>query len=147
MKHIICLNFISFAGTSVSCELCGKVFSRKDLVRFHIDSTHLKLKPFKCSICGQVFSHPSSRSRHLKRCRASLMNKYLKWLTWVENCELNCWLLKRTKEIILNLRFNSLCYYYVNYQSCSWLYQTSYYSTSILFQSPEVQYTELRLIE
>jgi len=66
-------NFQDRTRSTLECPQCNKVFSRRhpsevksDLQR-HIDSVHLKLRPFKCSFCGKAFAANVYRVLHEKK--------------------------------------------------------------------------------
>ena len=44
---------------------CDKKFSRRCNVQVHINSCHLKLKPFKCDYCDKTFARKESLKDHL----------------------------------------------------------------------------------
>lgn len=48
------------------CHICGKVFSRDDIVRRHMVS-HTGEKNFKCPTCGKNFTRADSLVRHISR--------------------------------------------------------------------------------
>ncbi|KAG0139055.1 hypothetical protein CROQUDRAFT_55317, partial [Cronartium quercuum f. sp. fusiforme G11] len=55
-------------GTS-ECGLCGATFTRKDRLKYHYDSKHLKVLPkFLCEIknCSKAFRQRSDLIRHIK---------------------------------------------------------------------------------
>ena len=41
---------------NLNCDSCGKYFPKKSMLKNHIDSVHLKLKPYKCEDCDKTFS-------------------------------------------------------------------------------------------
>ncbi|XP_039448343.1 zinc finger autosomal protein-like [Culex pipiens pallens] len=51
--------------TGFGCELCGKVFARKDQYRAHT-YRHIGYKPHKCQQCGKSFSDSSNFAKHQK---------------------------------------------------------------------------------
>lgn len=51
--------------TGFSCELCGKVFARKDQYRAHT-YRHIGYKPHKCTQCSKSFSDASNFAKHQK---------------------------------------------------------------------------------
>ncbi|XP_055622458.1 uncharacterized protein LOC129766023 [Toxorhynchites rutilus septentrionalis] len=48
-----------------NCELCGKVFARKDQCRAHT-FRHVGYKPHKCKYCDKCFSDASNYAKHVK---------------------------------------------------------------------------------
>lgn len=51
--------------TGFSCELCGKIFARKDQYRAHT-YRHIGYKPHKCHTCNKSFADASNYAKHLK---------------------------------------------------------------------------------
>ena len=57
----------------VVCKLCGKDFpgkvwnTRLQNLKKHINSVHLKLKPFPCPKCGQSFPAKQNLQNHYRR--------------------------------------------------------------------------------
>lgn len=49
-----------------TCELCNKVFYRKDLFRAH-SNHHLKIKPFECSHCLKRFAKKYDLLKHIDK--------------------------------------------------------------------------------
>ncbi|XP_055592226.1 zinc finger protein 181-like [Uranotaenia lowii] len=49
----------------ISCELCGKIFARKDQYRAHT-YRHIGYKPHNCDRCGRSFSDASNYAKHVK---------------------------------------------------------------------------------
>lgn len=49
-----------------TCELCNKVFYRKDLFRSH-SNHHLKIKPFECSHCLKRFAKKYDLLKHIEK--------------------------------------------------------------------------------
>lgn len=47
------------------CDVCGRVFKRKDHLKTHTESLHEK-KKIKCRFCSKML-HPLSYSRHIKQ--------------------------------------------------------------------------------
>ena len=54
---------------SVSCSYCDKKFWNKSDCHGHINSQHLKLKPFVCRKCAQTFSYKQSLKSHEMFCQ------------------------------------------------------------------------------
>lgn len=48
-----------------NCELCGKMFARKDQYRAHT-YRHIGYKPHKCTQCDKTFSDASNYAKHVK---------------------------------------------------------------------------------
>lgn len=48
-----------------NCELCGKMFARKDQYRSHT-YRHIGYKPHKCAQCDKTFSDASNYAKHVK---------------------------------------------------------------------------------
>ncbi|XP_062561072.1 uncharacterized protein LOC134225213 isoform X2 [Armigeres subalbatus] len=48
-----------------NCELCGKMFARKDQYRAHT-YRHIGYKPHKCTQCDKTFSDASNYAKHIK---------------------------------------------------------------------------------
>lgn len=51
-----------------SCHFCMKSFVVKRDWEGHINSIHLKAKPFRCYICSWSSSHRGELQKHVKRC-------------------------------------------------------------------------------
>ena len=47
------------------CDLCGKKFSRIDLLNVH-HKVHLGIRPYQCTVCEKQFSVSSSLKRHME---------------------------------------------------------------------------------
>ncbi|KAJ6633019.1 Zinc finger protein [Pseudolycoriella hygida] len=47
------------------CEICKKIFYRKDLYRTHVNR-HLQIKPFECELCQKRFAKKYDLLRHLE---------------------------------------------------------------------------------
>ena len=54
------------AEKTLECPHCFKKFNHKGRHRTHIDSVHLKLKPFKCEHCREQFSAMNVLRRHIR---------------------------------------------------------------------------------
>lgn len=63
-----------------SCEVCGKIFKRKQSLQTHMN-VHFNLRPFRCFICGKTFNAKQNYMRHershLKRKTSSKDRKKL----------------------------------------------------------------------
>ena len=46
------------------CEICQQTFTKRSSVKTHIDTVHLKLKPYKCEDCGKEFLQASHLNFH-----------------------------------------------------------------------------------
>ena len=51
-----------------SCNFCWKTFVVKRDWEGHVNSIHLKAKPFKCHICSWSSSHRGELQKHIKKC-------------------------------------------------------------------------------
>ena len=49
---------------SFTCSQCNKSFSSKQNLEKHLDSVHLKLKPFNCNQCDKSFPSKQNLDRH-----------------------------------------------------------------------------------
>ncbi|KAL3288652.1 hypothetical protein HHI36_003085 [Cryptolaemus montrouzieri] len=49
------------------CEVCGRKFSDRRQVKLHMDTVHMKLKPFLCNFCGYKSSSRSSLKIHIRQ--------------------------------------------------------------------------------
>ena len=47
------------------CEICNKKFAKKFALKKHIETVHLKIKPFLCDDCGKSFSGKGKLSTHV----------------------------------------------------------------------------------
>ena len=45
------------------CELCGKVFKRKDIMKRHME-IHLNERKYQCAICNKAFNTSSQLGTH-----------------------------------------------------------------------------------
>lgn len=57
------------APANRKCDYCGAKFTRKDRLKYHVESSHLRLEPgFKCDQngCGRAFRQKSDLVRHLR---------------------------------------------------------------------------------
>lgn len=56
----------SYMAPIHECEHCDRVFNRRDTLKRHIKTVHLKVK-HACDICGRKFSTSHSKIRHINR--------------------------------------------------------------------------------
>lgn len=56
------------------CAECNRSFDRKDTLRDHVNSIHIKTK-YACEYCKKSF-HRSSLNRHKKSCKAKVQSEY-----------------------------------------------------------------------
>ncbi|KAL1380567.1 hypothetical protein pipiens_014085 [Culex pipiens pipiens] len=49
------------------CDLCRKRYTSKQNLEGHMNSVHLKVKPFACRVCNQRFSIRAAQNRHQQR--------------------------------------------------------------------------------
>lgn len=54
--------------TSIVCEICHKTFASRRVLAGHINSKHLKSKPYVCPFCLKGFSYKTSMDHHKKTC-------------------------------------------------------------------------------
>ena len=60
--------------SGMSCNICKKIFSRKDKVVRHYQTVHLKLKPHKCHICNKSFGMRYVLRKHIKMTHQRIAN-------------------------------------------------------------------------
>lgn len=63
------LKFHGFKKTSIICGLCQKTFASRRLLAGHMNSKHLKAKPYVCPFCSKGFSYKTSVDYHKKTCQ------------------------------------------------------------------------------
>jgi len=51
--------------TKFNCEQCDKTFGRKDNLKTHINTVHLKQKKYKCDLCDKSFGQKQQLKRHI----------------------------------------------------------------------------------
>ncbi|KAH9519494.1 hypothetical protein Btru_002859 [Bulinus truncatus] len=51
-----------------TCQFCQKTFVVRRDWEGHINSMHLKAKPFRCDACSWSSSHRGELQKHLKKC-------------------------------------------------------------------------------
>lgn len=56
---------VQFVTDSINCPFCSKPMMSGYMKR-HIDSVHLKIKPFQCTSCDKSFSRNWDLKRHVK---------------------------------------------------------------------------------
>ena len=54
------------SDTSTDCKECGKYFKDNNKLKRHVETVHLKLKPYKCETCNKSFGEKSHMKRHVK---------------------------------------------------------------------------------
>ena len=81
-KNALCLPYdpftpvevhLSRSKTGYKCVLCGKILTRFEYFRNHINR-HAGIYPYQCEKCGEVFSCSSSRQRHYPHCGRPLQS-------------------------------------------------------------------------
>ncbi|XP_055895432.1 zinc finger and SCAN domain-containing protein 4-like isoform X12 [Biomphalaria glabrata] len=65
-----------YKKTSIVCELCQKTFASRRLLSGHMNSKHLKAKPYVCPHCSKGFSYKTSLDYHLKTCQPVFVSLY-----------------------------------------------------------------------
>ena len=48
------------------CTDCGKSFVKYSKLKLHVNSVHLKLKPYNCNICGESFAQSGNLNKHIQ---------------------------------------------------------------------------------
>ena len=56
-------------GPRYSCLSCDKKFHLGTDLQSHVNTVHLRVKPFKCDVCNTSLSYERSRARHVCRPR------------------------------------------------------------------------------
>lgn len=51
----------------LKCPLCPAVFSRRDLIKRHVDAIHNDIRKFECNICGSRFKRSDNLRMHIRR--------------------------------------------------------------------------------
>lgn len=52
------------APSDCTCQVCGKVFSKRDHLRRH-EATHSEIRPHKCHLCQSTFKRKDKLTAHL----------------------------------------------------------------------------------
>ena len=60
-----CNDLVDFKLKPFQCEICETRFSKKDLLKRHIDGIHSELKPFQCKECNLSFPQRRRLQRHI----------------------------------------------------------------------------------
>jgi len=60
-----CNDLVDFKLKPFQCEICETRFSKKDLLKRHIDGIHSELKPFQCKECNLSFPQKRRLQRHI----------------------------------------------------------------------------------
>ena len=54
----------SNASNSFTCPTCEKIFKHKQLLKVHIQTVHLRIKPYKCNQCDFTSARKSHLTTH-----------------------------------------------------------------------------------
>ena len=67
--HVLAIHNIDPANR-VSCTHCGKTYTSKQHMRFHLRTVHGEGKPVVCPVCDKRgFTNQTQYSSHVKKCR------------------------------------------------------------------------------
>ena len=65
-KHTLNWHIIKVHEENFQCNICNSSFSQRSQLNVHIESVHRGMKPFKCNECGKGFSHNHTLNKHIK---------------------------------------------------------------------------------
>lgn len=81
-------------GRKYACDRCPAVLSTPNSLRRHIDSCHLKLKPFACDKCSATYLDQKALKSHIQKVHLGIAEERIP----CEHCEIqlpNAWSLRR----------------------------------------------------
>ncbi|RUS91750.1 hypothetical protein EGW08_000458, partial [Elysia chlorotica] len=50
------------------CSICSKAFVNSRILKGHINSVHLDIRPYTCKYCSRGFSYENNLNNHVKMC-------------------------------------------------------------------------------
>ncbi|XP_076460731.1 uncharacterized protein LOC143293577 isoform X25 [Babylonia areolata] len=68
--------FLHRGQSCKTCEFCGRTFSSTRDCLGHVNSAHLKLKPYVCDLCQRAFHGKKTLNNHRKTCSALTQASY-----------------------------------------------------------------------
>lgn len=71
-----CINEVKESKLRYACDLCGhQIKNNKFYLLCHMNSNHLKIKPFECKMCDFKTSRSDSLKRHILSIHLKFVNK------------------------------------------------------------------------